>query len=75
MIDNAKTLTYDHIATGEHSRFTFGDISVLSQNLAIKYGSLMKDANPPVWVDGTAICFDTERIINVRYSEAEAESQ
>lgn len=70
MIDNPKTLTYDHVATGEHSRFTFGDISVLQENLEIKYGSLMKGANPPVWVEGTAICFDSKRITNVHFAEA-----
>lgn len=62
-----KVLNYKHIATGERAHYVFGDIGVLHKNLQIKYGSLMAGANPPVWVDGDAICFDHTRVTDVRF--------
>lgn len=65
------TLSYKRIDTGEPTWFTFGDISVLAQNLSMKHGSQRAGADPPVWVDGKAICFDPERITDVRFGQAE----
>lgn len=66
------TLSYKRIDTGEPTWFTFGDISVLKQNLEIKYGALPY-ADPAVLVSPQGrVCFDPERITDVRFGQAEA---
>lgn len=70
MRNSARTLDYRRIDTGEWSHFVFGDVSVLKQNLEIKYGALMPGANPPACVDAAGrVCFDPERVTDVHFTE------
>lgn len=59
-------LIYEHSDTGEQAQHVFKNLEVLRQQLRAGRRILL---DPPVWVRHGNICFDPDRVSDLRFSE------